>query len=141
MLGLFDQPVAAFYDAYGLLEPGHDERTAIYRLWPALVHMRLFGAGYRAMVERLLYDFRLIDSMLKGDSRGLAKQIGLSAMSRGIGTHGKGLRAFERGGAGEALYGMPRRDCIAAFPGDLAFGAWSHHLASGGNDGVWGAMD
>jgi fructosamine-3-kinase len=55
MLGLFDQPVAAFYDAYGLLEPGHDERTAIYRLWPALVHMRLFGAGYRPMVERLLH--------------------------------------------------------------------------------------
>ena len=54
MLGLFDQPVAAFYDAYGLLEPGHDERTAIYRLWPALVHMRLIGAGYRPMVERLL---------------------------------------------------------------------------------------
>jgi len=54
MLGLFDQPGAAFYEAYGLLEPGHDERTAIYRLWPALVHMRLFGAGYRPMVERLL---------------------------------------------------------------------------------------
>jgi fructosamine-3-kinase len=54
MLGLFDQPDAAFYEAYGLLEPGHDERTAIYRLWPALVHMRLFGAGYRPMVERLL---------------------------------------------------------------------------------------
>jgi hypothetical protein len=45
---------AAFYEAYGLLEPGHDERTAIYRLWPALVHLRLFGAGYRPMVERLL---------------------------------------------------------------------------------------
>jgi fructosamine-3-kinase len=54
MLGLFDQPDAAFYEAYGLLEPGHDERAAIYRLWPALVHMRLFGAGYRPMVERLL---------------------------------------------------------------------------------------
>jgi fructosamine-3-kinase len=54
MLGLFDQPDAAFYEAYGSLEPGHDERTAIYRLWPALVHLRLFGAGYRPMVERLL---------------------------------------------------------------------------------------
>ena len=28
--------------------------NAIYRLCPALVHMRLFGAGYRPMVERLL---------------------------------------------------------------------------------------
>ena len=54
MLGLFDQPEAAFYEAYGLLELGRDERTAIYRLWPALVHLRLFGAGYRPMVEPLL---------------------------------------------------------------------------------------
>jgi hypothetical protein len=28
------------------------------------------------------YGFRLIDSMVKGDSRGFAKQIGFSAMSR-----------------------------------------------------------
>jgi fructosamine-3-kinase len=54
MLGLFDQPDAAFYEAYRSLEPGHDNRTAIYRLWPALVHLRLFGASYRPMVERLL---------------------------------------------------------------------------------------
>jgi len=54
MLGLFDQPDAAFHEAYGALEPGHDERSAIYRLWPALVHLRLFGESYRPMVERLL---------------------------------------------------------------------------------------
>ncbi len=54
MLSLFDRPAAAFFDGYGALEPGHDERSAIYRLWPALVHLRLFGAGYRPMVERLL---------------------------------------------------------------------------------------
>jgi fructosamine-3-kinase len=51
MPGLFDQPDAAFHEAYGLLERGHDKRTAIYRLWP---HQRLFGAGHRPMVERLL---------------------------------------------------------------------------------------
>jgi hypothetical protein len=28
------------------------------------------------------YGFRLIDSMAKGDSRGFAKQLGFSAMSR-----------------------------------------------------------
>jgi hypothetical protein len=28
---------------------------------------------------------------------------------------------------------------IAAFPGDLAFGAWSHHLASVGDDGLCAA--
>lgn len=54
MLGLFDRPDGAFIEAYGLLDRGHDERSAIYLLWPALVHLRLFGAGYRTMVERLL---------------------------------------------------------------------------------------
>ncbi|MGC9954364.1 MAG: fructosamine kinase family protein [Rhizomicrobium sp.] len=54
MLTLFDHPAAAFYDAYGPLEPGYEERLVIYRLWPALVHLRLFGAGYRPMVEHFL---------------------------------------------------------------------------------------
>lgn len=54
MLTLFDSPTPAFYDSYGPLEPDHDERLVIYKLWPALVHLRLFGSGYRAMVERLL---------------------------------------------------------------------------------------
>ncbi|MBT3070876.1 fructosamine kinase family protein [Rhodomicrobium sp. Az07] len=54
MLNMFDTPPRAFYDAYGPLEPGFDERQPIYRLWPALVHLRLFGSGYRGMVERLL---------------------------------------------------------------------------------------
>ncbi|PNG25770.1 fructosamine kinase family protein [Methylocella silvestris] len=54
MLSLFDQPDAHFFDAYGRLEPGHEERRPIYMLWPALVHLRLFGAAYRPMVERLL---------------------------------------------------------------------------------------
>ncbi|HEY0281221.1 MAG TPA: fructosamine kinase family protein [Rhizomicrobium sp.] len=56
MLTLFDGPSAAFYDAYGPLQPGHEERLAIYQLWPALVHLRLFGSGYRGMVERFLAD-------------------------------------------------------------------------------------
>ncbi|MFD2183826.1 fructosamine kinase family protein [Rhodoplanes azumiensis] len=54
MLSLFGRPSRAFFDAYGDLAPGHDERLAIYSLWPALVHLRLFGAGYRSMVERFL---------------------------------------------------------------------------------------
>jgi fructosamine-3-kinase len=54
MLNLFDGPSAAFYSAYGALEPGWKERLIIYQLWPALVHVRLFGSGYRPMVERLL---------------------------------------------------------------------------------------
>lgn len=54
MLTLFDRPSPAFYQAYDALEPGHKERLIIYQLWPALVHLRLFGGGYRPMVERLL---------------------------------------------------------------------------------------
>jgi fructosamine-3-kinase len=54
MLVMFDHPPAAFFSAYGPLPHGRNERLAIYRLWPALVHLRLFGGGYRPMVERLL---------------------------------------------------------------------------------------
>jgi fructosamine-3-kinase len=53
---MFDHPGAAFFSAYGKIEPGHQKRLAIYRLWPALVHLRLFGSGYRPLVERLLSD-------------------------------------------------------------------------------------
>ena len=54
MLELFGGPTNDFYAAYGQLEAGRTERLPIYQLWPALVHLRLFGAGYRPMVERLL---------------------------------------------------------------------------------------
>jgi fructosamine-3-kinase len=51
---LFDSPPDPFWSAYGALEPGWRERSPIYQLFPALVHLRLFGAGYAAMVGRLL---------------------------------------------------------------------------------------
>lgn len=54
MLSLFGHPGPAFREAYGPAEPGAAERAPIYQLWPALVHLRLFGAGYRGMVEGLL---------------------------------------------------------------------------------------
>jgi fructosamine-3-kinase len=54
MLSLFGQPGRAFFHNYGELEPGHEERLPVYQLWPALVHLRLFGSGYRGMVEGLL---------------------------------------------------------------------------------------
>ncbi len=54
MLKLFDVPSAAFYEAYGASEPGHEERLFIYQLWPALVHLRLFGDSYRPLTGRLL---------------------------------------------------------------------------------------
>lgn len=54
MLTLFDNPRRTFWDAYGAPEPGYEARRAVYQLWPALVHLRLFGYGYLGMVEGLL---------------------------------------------------------------------------------------
>ncbi len=54
MLELFDSPSPSFFEAYGALEPGYRERLVIYRLWAALVHLRLFGDTYRPLVLRLL---------------------------------------------------------------------------------------
>ncbi|MEC7764323.1 MAG: fructosamine kinase family protein [Pseudomonadota bacterium] len=55
MLHLFGAPGRGFDAAYGPLEPGWEERRAVYTLWPALVHLRLFGTSYRGMVDRLLH--------------------------------------------------------------------------------------
>jgi len=54
MLCLFGSPSEAFWEQYGAPVPGWPQRRAIYQLWPAIVHMRLFGSGYRGMVESRL---------------------------------------------------------------------------------------
>ncbi|MXQ09859.1 phosphotransferase [Alphaproteobacteria bacterium GH1-50] len=54
MLSLFGAPPRAFWDAYGPLDDGWQHRRHLYQLWPALVHLRLFGEGYRPLVERLM---------------------------------------------------------------------------------------
>lgn len=54
MLSLFGDPPAQFWSAYGPLEEGWPRRQPIYQLFPALVHLRLFGASYAGMVDRLL---------------------------------------------------------------------------------------
>lgn len=53
MLTLFGAPGAAFWAGYRV-EVGWPERRPIYQLWPAIVHLLLFGGGYRPMVGRLL---------------------------------------------------------------------------------------
>lgn len=53
MLTLFATPSPAFWDAYAP-EPGWPERRPLYQLWPAIVHVALFGAAYHAMVAGLL---------------------------------------------------------------------------------------
>ena len=54
MLKLFGEPPAEFWEAYGALEPGWEARLPVYQLFPALVHLRLFGPAYAPLVERLL---------------------------------------------------------------------------------------
>lgn len=54
MLHLFGSPGATFASGYGPPEPGASARRPIYQLWPALVHVRLFGGGYLGLVARLL---------------------------------------------------------------------------------------
>ncbi|GKY89530.1 fructosamine kinase family protein [Sinisalibacter aestuarii] len=54
MLHLFGGPGPGFTEGYGPLAPGWQARRAVYSLFPALVHLRLFGEGYRGMVERFL---------------------------------------------------------------------------------------
>lgn len=54
MLSLFASPGAAFREAYGPAEPGFAARQPVYQLWPALVHLRLFGGGYAGLVSGLL---------------------------------------------------------------------------------------
>lgn len=54
MLALFDTSPASFTEAYGPLEPGWEQRRPAYQLFPALVHLRLFGTTYATMVDRLL---------------------------------------------------------------------------------------
>lgn len=54
MLHLFGTPPRRFTEAYGPLSPGWQARRAIYQLWPAMVHVALFGARYERMVAGLL---------------------------------------------------------------------------------------
>jgi len=55
MLCLFGAPGRPFFAAYEErypLAPGHEERVALYQLFPLLVHAALFGGGYAASAER-----------------------------------------------------------------------------------------
>lgn len=54
MLCLFDTPPQEFWESYETLEAGWEERRSVYQLFPALVHLRLFGATYEGLVDRLL---------------------------------------------------------------------------------------
>ena len=59
MLHLFGARPEAFHVSCGPPEPGHEVRRAIFQLWPALVHLRLFGASYRSKMETRLDALRV----------------------------------------------------------------------------------
>jgi fructosamine-3-kinase len=55
MLRLFGAPGPRFLAAYEEMAPladGHEDRVALYQLFPLLVHTVLFGGGYGASAER-----------------------------------------------------------------------------------------
>ncbi len=57
MMRLFGGFGAGVFHAYQRnypLLPGHAERVALYQLYPMLVHLNLFGAGYASSVEQRL---------------------------------------------------------------------------------------
>jgi fructosamine-3-kinase len=54
MLCLFGEPPGEFWEAYGSRGTGWEDRLPVYQLFPALAHLRLFGAAYAPMVDRLL---------------------------------------------------------------------------------------
>ncbi len=55
LMGGLDDSFFGAYDTLYKIEPGfHEDRKALYQLWPLLVHARLFGGGYVAEVETIL---------------------------------------------------------------------------------------
>lgn len=55
MFGTFGNAFFATYESLMPLEPGfHELRASLYNLYPRLVHVRLFGSGYLAGIERTL---------------------------------------------------------------------------------------
>ena len=57
LFGGFEPPFYESYQAALPLQPGFEQRVEIYNLYPLLVHVNLFGAGYLSGVERVLRKF------------------------------------------------------------------------------------
>ena len=60
MFGTFGRVFFDAYEALQPLEPGfHEVRSALYQLYPTLVHVRLFGSAYLPQIERTLAQVNL----------------------------------------------------------------------------------
>ena len=63
MFGTFGPAFFEAYEALLPLEPGfHELRSGLYKLYPTLVHVRLFGSAYVPPIERTLAHARPVDS-------------------------------------------------------------------------------
>lgn len=54
LFGGFGSRVFDAYEEAYPLAPGHEERVALYQLYPLLVHVNLFGQSYVGSVARAL---------------------------------------------------------------------------------------
>ncbi len=54
LFGGFSETTFAAYESTFPLQPGHRDRVPLYQLYPLLVHVNLFGAGYVGVVEDAL---------------------------------------------------------------------------------------
>jgi fructosamine-3-kinase len=57
LFGGFGERVFAAYAASAPLAPGHEERVALYQLYPLLAHLCMFGRGYLAQVSRCVAQY------------------------------------------------------------------------------------
>jgi protein-ribulosamine 3-kinase len=57
LFGGFDMKYLNSYNEVYPLVPGHEERLELYKLYPLLVHVNLFGAGYLSQVSSILKQF------------------------------------------------------------------------------------
>lgn len=57
LFGGFDPQFYTAYQEVKPLEIGYEERFSLYNLYPLLVHLNLFGAGYLSGIERTLKQF------------------------------------------------------------------------------------
>nr|WP_240695615.1 fructosamine kinase family protein [Candidatus Chloroploca sp. Khr17] len=57
LFGGFGPRFYAAYQAAWPLEPGYAERRDLYNLYHLLNHLNLFGLGYAAQVDQIIYRY------------------------------------------------------------------------------------
>lgn len=60
MLTLFDHPAQIFWSAFANRDSDFMARLSFYKLWPCLVHFRLFGSSYLSLIDYSLQETGLL---------------------------------------------------------------------------------